>query len=72
MSEQVLHKGSCHCGAIQLTILAPRDIDICECNCSICSMKGLDTPTLSIQLHLPIISTYHPSLPQRREATAVK
>ncbi|KAL8659733.1 MAG: hypothetical protein Q9226_000289 [Calogaya cf. arnoldii] len=52
MTEQVLHKGSCHCQSIKFTILAARDVDLCECNCSICAMKGflgLEIPASSLQ-----------------------
>ncbi|KAL2039522.1 hypothetical protein N7G274_007794 [Stereocaulon virgatum] len=41
MGEQVLHRGSCHCGKVQLSIMHTPDlIDMRECNCSMCSMKG--------------------------------
>lgn len=32
--------GSCHCRAIQFEIEAPADLDVDECNCSICSKAG--------------------------------
>jgi centromere protein V len=35
-----LHKGSCHCGAVQFEVEAPEEIHAQECNCSICSMTG--------------------------------
>jgi hypothetical protein len=35
-----LHKGSCHCGAVQFEVEAPEEIQAQECNCSICSMTG--------------------------------
>jgi len=36
----VLHRGGCHCGAIQYEVEAPEDIEVKECNCSICSKSG--------------------------------
>ena len=32
--------GSCHCGAIQFEIQAPDEIEVEDCNCSICSKAG--------------------------------
>lgn len=32
--------GSCHCGAVQFEVEAPKDIQVDECNCSICSKAG--------------------------------
>eukprot|EP00002_Diphylleia_rotans_P035804 TRINITY_DN7846_c0_g1_i4.p1 TRINITY_DN7846_c0_g1~~TRINITY_DN7846_c0_g1_i4.p1 ORF type:complete len:414 (-),score=86.75 TRINITY_DN7846_c0_g1_i4:128-1369(-) len=39
-SALVTHYGSCHCGAIQIEVLAPEELDVVECNCSVCTMKG--------------------------------
>ncbi len=36
----VLHKGSCHCGAVAYEVDAPEDLLVHECNCSICSQTG--------------------------------
>ena len=36
----VIHKGSCHCGAIKYEVEASEDLEISECNCSICSKSG--------------------------------
>ena len=36
----MIHKGSCHCGAVQLEVEAPGDIDAYECNCSMCTRTG--------------------------------
>jgi len=36
----VIHKGGCHCGAVRYELEAPGDLDVSECNCSICSMSG--------------------------------
>ena len=35
-----IHKGSCHCGAIQLEFTGPDIIDGVRCNCSLCLRKG--------------------------------
>jgi len=36
----VTHHGSCHCGAIQFEVEAPPNLEVSECNCSICSRSG--------------------------------
>ena len=33
----MIHKGSCHCGAVRFEVEAPADLEVTECNCSICS-----------------------------------
>lgn len=35
-----IHKGSCHCGAVQIEVEAPEVINVLDCNCSICRMTG--------------------------------
>ncbi len=39
-SSTVTHKGGCHCGAVRFEVDAPRDPEVHECNCSMCSMTG--------------------------------
>ncbi|RYY73804.1 MAG: GFA family protein [Gammaproteobacteria bacterium] len=34
------HAGSCHCGAVVIQIEAPAEIELYECNCSMCSRTG--------------------------------
>lgn len=34
------HKGGCHCGAVTYEVLAPSEVELVVCNCSICSMTG--------------------------------
>ena len=34
------HSGSCHCGAVQIEVDAPEDIEAYECNCSMCQRTG--------------------------------
>ena len=36
----VVHSGGCHCGAVRFEVEAPRDLEVHECNCSICAMTG--------------------------------
>lgn len=35
-----IHKGGCHCGRIRFEVDAPEDLEVNECNCSICRMTG--------------------------------
>ena len=32
----LIHRGGCHCGAVTFEVDAPADLDVVECNCSIC------------------------------------
>jgi hypothetical protein len=34
------HTGGCHCGRVRFEVLAPSDIEVSDCNCSICSKTG--------------------------------
>ncbi len=34
------YQGSCHCGAVRFEVEAPENIEVENCNCSICSMSG--------------------------------
>ena len=38
----MIYQGSCHCGAIRFEVEAPDDVDVEveNCNCSICAMTG--------------------------------
>ena len=36
----MIHRGSCHCGAVAIEVDAPEDLEVYECNCSICSRTG--------------------------------
>src|SRR5215472_13957311 len=33
-------KGACHCGSVTFEIFVPDEIELIECNCSICSKNG--------------------------------
>ena len=35
-----IHRGGCHCGAVKFEVEAPEDLEVSECNCSICSKSG--------------------------------
>ncbi len=35
-----IHRGGCHCGRIRFEVEAPEDLEVNECNCSICRMSG--------------------------------
>ena len=39
-AEMVLHKGGCHCGRVRFEFEGPADIEVADCNCSICSKSG--------------------------------
>ena len=34
------YPGSCHCGAVKFTVDAPEDVEVEDCNCSICTKSG--------------------------------
>ncbi|MGE4072054.1 MAG: GFA family protein [Lysobacterales bacterium] len=36
----VLYQGGCHCGAVRFRFRGPDQLDVLECNCSICAMTG--------------------------------
>ena len=40
MNRLTTHYGSCHCGAVSYEVDAPADLEVDECNCSICSRSG--------------------------------
>jgi len=33
-------KGGCHCGAVAFEVLVPDELEVLDCNCSICAMTG--------------------------------
>src|SRR5262252_10917983 len=33
-------EGGCHCGAVAFEVLVPDEVDVLDCNCSICAMTG--------------------------------
>jgi hypothetical protein len=40
MSEHVTHSGGCHCGEVAFEVVAPAELRVQECNCSVCRMTG--------------------------------
>ncbi len=34
------HTGGCHCGRVRFSVRAPAELEVSECNCSICSRAG--------------------------------
>ena len=34
------HAGGCHCGRVTFEVLAPADLDVLDCNCSMCSRSA--------------------------------
>ena len=36
----VTHRGGCHCRRVRFEVDAPRDLEVLDCNCSICRMTG--------------------------------
>jgi hypothetical protein len=36
----VVHRGSCHCGAVRFEVEAPVPLEALDCNCSICTKSG--------------------------------
>jgi hypothetical protein len=36
----IRHTGGCHCGRVRFEIQAPAEIEVADCNCSICAKFG--------------------------------
>jgi hypothetical protein len=36
-SSLVTHRGGCHCGRVRFEVQAPAEIEVGQCNCSMCS-----------------------------------
>ncbi len=34
------HSGGCHCGRVRIEVLAPPDLELLDCNCSLCARSG--------------------------------
>jgi len=34
------HRGGCHCGRVRFEVIAPAQIEVADCNCSLCSKSG--------------------------------
>jgi hypothetical protein len=35
-ATMVVHTGGCHCGKVRFQVTAPADLEVADCNCSIC------------------------------------
>jgi hypothetical protein len=40
MTASIRHTGGCHCGRVRFEVFAPGEIEVADCNCSICSKSG--------------------------------
>ncbi len=38
--QPVWHAGGCHCGRVRIEVRAPPDLDLVDCNCSMCARSG--------------------------------
>jgi hypothetical protein len=36
----IWHKGGCHCGKVRFEVLAPAQLEVGDCNCSMCNKFG--------------------------------
>ena len=36
----IRHTGGCHCGKVRFEVLAPAELEVSDCNCSICAKSG--------------------------------
>ena len=36
----IAHTGGCHCGAVRFEVVAPKTLNVSECNCSMCGRTG--------------------------------
>src|SRR5688572_32283043 len=36
----ITHTGGCHCGRVRFEVIAPRRLEVTECDCSICTKAG--------------------------------
>lgn len=36
----IQHRGGCHCGRVRFEVDAPAELEVTECNCSICRRSG--------------------------------
>eukprot|EP01095_Lingulamoeba_sp_RSL-Kostka_P006837 TRINITY_DN2161_c0_g1_i2.p1 TRINITY_DN2161_c0_g1~~TRINITY_DN2161_c0_g1_i2.p1 ORF type:complete len:111 (+),score=22.15 TRINITY_DN2161_c0_g1_i2:106-438(+) len=39
-NEIVEHFAGCHCGKVKIKVLAPKNLEVRHCNCTICNKKG--------------------------------
>ena|SRR5450432_1037160 len=36
----ITHSGGCHCGRVRFEVQAPAEIEVLDCNCSVCTKTG--------------------------------
>lgn len=39
-ADHITHRGGCHCGRVRFEVRAPAEIEVMDCNCSVCSKTG--------------------------------
>jgi hypothetical protein len=39
-ADHITHRGGCHCSRVRFEVRAPAEIEVMDCNCSICSKAG--------------------------------
>lgn len=39
-ADLIRHSGACHCGRVRIEVLAPPDLELLDCNCSMCRRSG--------------------------------
>src|ERR1043165_469319 len=63
-TDMATYDGSCHCGAIRFQVSLADDVrDVLDCNCSICTMKGIlhliiDEPSFTLLAGADSVTTY--------------
>ncbi len=40
MPVAITHRGGCHCGRVRFEVDAPADIEVLDCDCSLCRMSA--------------------------------
>lgn len=40
MTQNIIHRGGCHCGRVRFEADGPARLDVLDCNCSICRKVG--------------------------------
>lgn len=40
MTALQTYSGSCHCGVFRFSVIAPKEVEVERCNCSICQKSG--------------------------------
>lgn len=40
MTSTITHTGGCHCGRVRFEVRAPAQLNVTDCNCSMCAKSG--------------------------------